>query len=87
MAIERRVRKSGKDADGDITSLCNSGEWWSPRRKADAIDDIEDDNYRYYVEEQTPRTYVKVREVAGKKHLRTTADSTSRNNLDNLPDC
>lgn len=87
MATERRVRKSGKDRDGDITSLCNHGEWWSPRSKAEAIRDIDNDTYRYYVEEQTPRAYVKVVEVGSKKHLRTTADSTSKNNLDKLPDC
>lgn len=87
MATERRVRKTGKDRDGDITSLCNSAEWWSPRQKVDAIRDIEQGTYRYYVEEQTPRTYVEVVTVAGRKHLRTKADRASRNNLDNLPDC
>ena len=28
---ERRVRKTGKDRDGDITSLCNDGEYWYRR--------------------------------------------------------
>jgi hypothetical protein len=87
MATERRVRTTGKDHGGNITSLCHAGEWWSPRQKADAIRDIEGGNYRYYVEEQSPRTYVQVVTVAGRKHLRTTADRTSRNNLDNLPNC
>lgn len=87
MGTERWVRKSGKDRDGDITALCHNAEWWSPRTKADAINDIESGNYRYYVEEQTPRTYVQVVSVAGRKHLRTTPDRTSKNNLDNLADC
>jgi hypothetical protein len=87
MVTERRVRKSGKDRDGDITALCNDGQWWSPRSKTDAIRDIEGASYRYYVQEQTPRTYVQVVTVGGMKHLRTTADRTSKNNLDNLANC
>ena len=38
---DRRVTATGKDSDGDITRLCNSGELWSPRSKADAVNDIE----------------------------------------------
>lgn len=87
MPTERRVRRTGKDEDGDIISLCDAGASWSPRRKADAIRDIESDTYRYYVEEESPRTYVRVVNEGGKKYLRTTADRTSRNNLDNLPNC
>ena len=37
---ERRVRQTGKDTHGDITALCNVGEAWSPRLKADAINDV-----------------------------------------------
>lgn len=87
MATERRVRKTGKDKDGDIISLCNDGASWSPRRKADAIRDIESGLYRYYVEEESPRAYVSVVNEGGNKYLRTTADESSRNNLDNLPNC
>jgi hypothetical protein len=87
MATERRVRKTGKDKDGNIISLCNAGEHWSPRGKADAIRDIDSGNYKYYVEEQTPRAYVRVVREGAKVYLRTTADKTSKNNLDNLPNC
>ena len=38
---KRYVRQTGKDKDGDITRLCNSGQPWSPRAKVDAIRDIE----------------------------------------------
>jgi hypothetical protein len=86
MASERRVRKTGKNKEGDITSLCGP-EWWSPRLKAEAISDIEGGSYRYYVEEVAPKVYVQVINAGGTKHLRTTADTTSKNNLDNLPDC
>ena len=33
---KRYVRQTGKDKDGDITRLCNSGQPWSPRAKVDA---------------------------------------------------
>lgn len=84
---ERRVKKSGKDKNGNITSLCNSGESWSPKSKADAIKEIDEGTNKYYVEEETPKVYVKVVTEGTSKYLRTTADKTSKNNLDNLPDC
>lgn len=84
---DRRVTASGKDEDGDITKLCNSGEHWSPRPKADAIRDIETETHSYYVDRAGHRTDVHVVNEGGKKYLRTTADKTSKNNLDNLPDC
>lgn len=81
---DRRVRKTGKDDDGDITSLCNTGEWWSPRTKADAVSDIRNNINAYYVEEAGYRSDVI---VTSDGHLKTLADATSANNLDNLPDC
>jgi len=81
---ERRVRQTGKDSDGDITSLCNDGEWWSPRLKADAIADINSGAYSYYVNEAGYRTDV---HVTADGHLQTDPDATKANNLDNLPDC
>lgn len=84
---DRRVTATGKDADGDITKLCNGGESWSPRAKADAVRDIETKAHSYYVDRAGHRTEVHVVERGGKKYLRTDADSSSRNNLDNLPDC
>lgn len=84
----RRVTRSGKDRDGDITSLCNTGELWSPRRKADAIQDIEAGIHSYYVLSQSgAEVNVLVRQRNGKKYLTTDPDKTTRNNLDDLPDC
>jgi len=85
--MDRRVKKTGKDKNGNITSLCNAGEVWSPRSKADAIKDIDDKTHTYYVEEVTPRVNVKVVTEGTTKYLRTVSDKTSKNNLDNLPDC
>lgn len=84
---DRRVRQSGKDRDGDITALCNAGEFWSPRQKASAINDIETETHTYFVREGEDRVEVSVVDGPTGKYLRTDADSDSANNLDNLPDC
>ena len=85
---DRKVTKSGKDSDGDITKLCNPGATWSPRSKSDAISDIENGTHKYYVQQPgTSRVDVHVVNGASGKFLRTTADTSSDNNLDNLPDC
>ncbi|MBS9405480.1 DUF3892 domain-containing protein [Halomonas sp. TRM85114] len=84
---DRRVTATGKDRDGDITKLCNSTESWPTRSKADAVRDIDGKTHSYYVDRAGHRTDVHVVTVDGNKHLRTTADKSSQNNLDNLPDC
>ena len=84
---DRRVTKSGKDEDGDITALCNPNESWSPRKKKDAIADIEGNVHTYYVEKGGKRTNIEVVNGPTGKYLRTNADPTSENNLDNLPEC
>lgn len=84
---DRRVRATRKDDEGDILALCNSGKWWSPRKKSDAISDIERGRLTYYVREAGYRTEVEVVNGPDGKYLRTEEDPTSDNNLDNLPDC
>ncbi len=82
---DRRVRETGKDEDCDITKLCGL---WGNASKVEAIDHIEKGTHTYYVEEAGYRSNVHVRTLGnGKKYLATNADSTSKNNLDNLPDC
>lgn len=84
----RRVYRTGKDSDGDITKLCNSAADWSPRLKASAIADIEAGAIGYFVEDSRGnQAVVKVMTVGYTKHLTTTPDKSSENNLDNLPDC
>lgn len=47
MAVERAVTQSGKNREGDITALCQPGTYRSPRRKVDAIRNIETGQYAY----------------------------------------
>jgi hypothetical protein len=85
---DRRVTATRKDREGDILALCNSGQVWSPRQKADAIRDIENGMHAYFV--QWPggqRTEIHVVNGRTGKYLRTDRDNTERNNLDDLPDC
>ena len=84
----RRVSSTGKDQDGDITKLCEPGEFWSPRLKQAAIRDIESGLHRYYVQwRREERTAIRVVKGPTGKYLRTDRDDTTRNNLDDLPDC
>lgn len=84
---DRAVRKTGKNSQGDITSLCNDGDFWSPRSKLDAIDDIERGIHTYYVPWTNGRTEIRVVQGSNGKYLRTDRDQITRNNLDDLPDC
>lgn len=84
----RRVTNTRKDIQRDITALCNRGEWWSPRAKADAINDIEHGLHQYYVRDSYGNeSDIHVVNGPTGKYLRTDPDGSGRNNLDNLPDC
>lgn len=84
---DRAVRQTQKDRNGDILALCNPGSFWSPRRKTDAIYDIETGMHSYYVPWESGRTEIRVVNGPTGKYLRTDRDGTSRNNLDDLADC
>ena len=84
---DRPVRKTRKDRDGDILALGNDGDSWSPRLKADAISDIEFGLHTYHVPWTSGRTEIRVVNGVTGKYLRTDRDSTTRNNLLDLPDC
>ena len=84
---DRAVRKTRKDADGDILALCDDGSAWSPRLKADAINDIDSKTHTYHVPWTGGRTEIHVVDGPHGKYLRTDRDNTSKNNLDDLPDC
>ena len=87
MMADRSVTHSRKDRDGDITALCNPSAAWSLRLKQGAINDIESGEHTYYVLVGGRRADIYVVKGVGGKHLRTSPDTTSRNNLEDLPDC
>jgi hypothetical protein len=82
--VDRKVTGSGKNPQGDITGLCGS---WGSVSAASAIAHIENGTHRYYVEVESPAVMVRVVSEGTTKYLRTAADSSGKNNLDNLPDC
>ncbi|PHR90773.1 MAG: hypothetical protein COA78_34480 [Blastopirellula sp.] len=84
---DRAVRNTGKDRDGDITKLCDPGQPWSPRLKADAIRDIENRIHTYHVPWESGRTEIHVVNGPNGKYLRTDRDTATKNNLDDLPNC
>ena len=52
----------------------------------EVIHNIENNRYDYYVQERTPKADVHVvSEEDGSKYIRTDADATDKNNLENLP--
>lgn len=83
---DRRVTHTKKE-ESRITALCNPGSGWSPRRENDAISDIENNRYRYYVPWPEGSTDIHVVEGRTGKYLRTDRDETEKNNLHDLPNC
>lgn len=84
---DRAVTKSRKDLGGNITALGQPGEAWSVRPSADVIRDIEARVHTYHVPWKSGRTEIRVVPGANGKYLRTDRDNTTKNNLDDLPDC
>jgi len=85
---DRPVIETCKNKEGDILALCCPNHSWSPRKKHDAIHDIESGIHQYYVPWTKGRTEIRVVNDSIKgKYLRTDSDNTSKNNLDDLPNC
>ena len=84
--MERRVTRTGKDRDGDITALCGD---WGRASKQTAISEIENRRYRYFVQDRLGRqaNVIVVAHPRYGKHLRTEPNSSCADNLDNLPNC
>ncbi|MCC5907831.1 MAG: DUF3892 domain-containing protein [Balneolaceae bacterium] len=83
----KRQITSTKKEDGVITAICNSTKWWSPVSTSQAIREIENKTYRYYVRIGFDEVDIHVVNGANGKYLRTDRDKTERNNLLELPDC
>lgn len=85
---DRRITATGKDRDGDIIRVCNSGAYWSPRNAVDVIRDIDTGLHTYYVRNGAGRSDVHVSSTsAGRRYLRTDPNGACTDNLDTLPDC
>lgn len=83
---DRRVKRTGKATDGDITSLC--GDWGSVT-KAIAIAEIEPPTTNTYFIQDVYGRRADVHVVRGStgKYLRSDPNSNCSDNLDNLPAC
>ena len=82
--MARRVTRTRKDGDGDITRLC--GEWGSVLKER-AIVEIEAFPGSYFVQDYFGKSDVIVYKVGYKMHLRTDPNGSCSDNLDNLPNC
>lgn len=80
--MDRRVKATKRDRNGNIVALCNAGEAWSPRKTTDVIKDINTNKTSYYVKQAERKKYVR---VVGGKSLQTTSEEENENNLNNLP--
>ena len=80
-----QVLRTQKAIDGDILAICGN---WSPPKvsKATAIAEIKSGANRFYAVHGTNSVWVRVVNGPNGDYLRTDADSTTRNNLLDLPD-
>lgn len=86
--MKRYVTATRKSQNGEILGLCNRSEYWSPRSKADAINDIELGLHEYYTSAPgVAEATVHVVPASAGKYLHSDPDGTKRNNLLSLPDC
>src|SRR4051794_21386738 len=82
---ERRVTQAIRDRYGRNLALCNPGESWSPRRCRDAIRDIHFGLHHYIASAEGKEADIHVVNDPSGAYLRTDPDSTTWNNLDDLP--
>jgi hypothetical protein len=88
IVADRQVTNAHRNDQGDILAVCWKGsDGLKYSARAAVIAHIEAGTHQYFVAEQAPSVWVLVRTRSGVKYITTEADSTSRNNLDNLPAC
>jgi hypothetical protein len=87
--ILRQVTRTRKNSDGDITHLCGAGDArWEPVPVDQASGQIKTGAVVYFTSSNGQDAFVRVVDAGGgRKYLRSQADPTAANNLDNLPDC
>lgn len=80
---DARIKNVEKDRDGDITHVGVSGDWkWTV---APVVTSIESGTNTFYVMCPQRADVIVSSTHGGRKFLKTTADTTTKNNLDNLP--
>jgi Protein of unknown function (DUF3892) len=84
VSIIREVTAVRKGRKGPISRLCNDDAPWSPVSVRQAIREIRAGTAKYFARFEDD--LVEIRVVDG-RYLRTAADDTEQNNLDNLPRC
>lgn len=85
----RCVTHVRRNADGDITALCNPGEPWSPREKEDVIKDLEHKRpeYEYYLLYNGKKVGIHVVHRENGPYLRTVHDEIEEDGLGYMPEC
>jgi hypothetical protein len=84
----RKVTNTRKDEDGNITHLCGGpGSNWGPVPVNVAIQQIRSSAKTYVTSVAGKSSSVRVVNDPDGPYLRTAADATKANNLDELPDC
>jgi hypothetical protein len=82
----RLVTHAARNSDGDIVAIGNPEEPWYQRRREWAISDILADRHVYFASgRRGRRRRIDVINSPSGPYLRTRADRTEGNNLDNLP--
>ena len=83
---DRLVTHAFRNTEGDILTLGNPDESWTQRHTEWAIQDIQNDRHNYFVEREGGGSWpIEVVDGAFGPYLRARADSSTENNLDNLP--
>ena len=77
----RLVTENKISFNGNIIALFNPYESWSPRYKYDAIRDIENNQYNYFMLVNGKNINLKVKVINGNKHLVYEDDKTLSSNL------
>lgn len=83
LMADSEIKNVTKDRDGDITHVGVKGRWsWTV---AEVVSSIERRTNTFFVNCPTRANVYVEQTPAGNKFLKTTADTSTKNNLDNLP--
>mgnify|MGYP001548628334 CR=1 FL=1 len=80
---DAEIKNVRKNREGDITHVGVTGRWdWTV---AQVVSSIETRSNTFYVMCPQRANVIVAKTARGYKFLKTTADTTTKNNLDNLP--